>query len=191
MGAIDELIARSQERLGALARAAGASSSLGWNAAERKALSDLGAEIAPRAADDLRMRPLRVYLEIGAGARKPLLMAAALWPELGDIGRRSGLAPTLFVTEPAVRRLYEPHLKGPDIAIHDWAESAGMLGGLGGRHGSIFFIADIDTEQPGPLAASRQWTAVAKAIDRLIANKLANFVMIHQLGKHALDPTAV
>lgn len=190
MGAIDDFIARSQERLAALARAAGSSSSLGWNAAERKALRELGAEILPRAGADLRMQPIRVYLEMDAGARKPLLMAAGFWPELGDIGRRNGLAPALFVTEPAVRRLYEQHLKGPANAIHDWVESAGLLGALGGSHNSMFFVADIDTEQPGPLAASRQWTPVAKAINKLITNKLANFVMIHQLGKHALDPTA-
>jgi hypothetical protein len=188
MDAIDGFVARSQERLGALAR--GVSSSLGWNAAERKALADLAAEIVPRGADDLRARPLRVYLEIGAGARKPLLMAAALWPELGALGRQSGLAPALFVTEPEVRRSYEAFLHGPETPIHGFAESADLLGALGGHHNTIFFVADIDTEQAGPLTASRQWTPVARAIDKLITNKLANFVMIHQLGKHALDPTA-
>lgn len=191
MGDIDDFVARSHERLGALARSAGSSSSLGWNAAERKALRDLGAEILPRAGADLRMQPIRVYLEIDAGAREPLLMAAAFWPELGEIGRRSGLAPALFVTEPAVRRLYDPHLGGPEAVIHEWAESANLLGALGGLHNTMFYVADIDTEQPGPLAASRQWTPVARAIGKLIANKLASFVMIHQLGKHALDPTAI
>lgn len=189
MGTIEDFIARSQQRLGSLT--AGPSSSFGWNAAERKALRDLGAEILPRAGNDLRTQKIRVYLELDAGARKPLLMAAALWPELRDIGQRSGLAPALFVTEPAVRRLYEPVLSRSAAAIHDWAESANLLGGLGGHHNAIFYIADIDTEQSGPLSTTRQWVSVARAIGKLTTNQLANFVMIHQRGKHALDPTAV
>jgi hypothetical protein len=135
----------------------------------------------------------RLYLEIKQEVRKDRLILLAIIPALSSVAAMRGKKLLMLVAEDAQRwywaEMVRCWLGRLDLEITTWAESTRRLGGFGAQHSSYWFLGDIDTGYPPaseiPLTLGNP---IVEAIDRLINNRSANLLMIHQIGRLAVLP---
>lgn len=160
-------------------------------------------------ADDLRefeeiVRPLtaweanqaknfRIYLEIKPSVRKERLLLIAIIPALAASAARSGKKLLMLVAEDvqamqwggAAQRL----LGKFDLEIVTWTNGARRLGGFGSQHEKFWFVGDMDTRlPPGERIPLSLGNPMADAILRLTKNRSANYLLLHQVGRQAVQP---
>ena len=186
----DHLIEEAKRRIAALA-AVDAGLKDGFNADELAAIGEFAAPLAAHA--DKPAQTFRSYVEFKESVRKERLVLLAAVPALASVAALANKKLLMLVAEEAQALRWagaaQRWLGGYDLEVAAWGQSTRRLGGFGSQHGSYWFLGDIDTSQePGTVIANSLGNPMAAAIEKMIQNRSANFLMIHQIGRLAVQP---
>lgn len=190
MAASDRLIEEAKQRIAALA-AVDADLKDGFNAAELAAIAEFAEPLAVHAAKPAQF--FRSYVECKESVRKDRLVLLAAVPALASVAALANKKLLMLVAEEAQamrwRAAARHWLGNYDLEIATWAQSARRLGGFGSQHGTYWFLGDMDTSQePGTVIANSLGNPMAAAIEKMIQNRSANFLLLHQIGRLAVQP---